>query len=73
LRNLTGQRATCKGFNCESGIWNLEVGIWNQVISAKRKTQSAPKESLRLPTGQAKVQLKAKSETFFFLALSFTL
>ena len=34
--------------------------------SAKLKAQNAPKESLRLPTGQAKLQLKAKSEIFLF-------
>jgi len=39
--------------------------------SAKLKAQNAPKESLRLPTGQAKLQLKAKSEIFLFFFFSF--
>ena len=58
---------------------NFEFRNNDQNSSAKLKTQKAPKESLRLPTGQAKLQLKAKSETFLFsfelyaLALRFTL
>jgi len=49
---------------------NFEFRNNDQNSSAKLKTQKAPKESLRLPTGQAKLQLKAKSETFALYALS---
>jgi len=37
------------------------------------KTQISLVQSAKLKAQSAKLQLKAKSETFFFLALSFTL